>query len=184
MSNRYLVSSSGMCLPTGVNYLEFLLLRSDMPDWYELAQALKKFVNLLKYDKVYNAEWKTITQHVQEFADIDAIYKKAEALIADFNEWKSLRDKAIGQYSRWEYLRTFPEQKTKLYDLEVRIFEYHEFFDRLTSFAKGIFLVRLGNDTKNLREALESLRESLIRLPVRKIERSMPARNGGIGAQV
>ena len=66
-----------MCLPTGVDY-KFILLRSDMPDWYELARALKKFVNLLKYDEVYNAEWRVITEHVQKFADIDAIYEKAE----------------------------------------------------------------------------------------------------------
>ena len=182
MSNRYLVSSSGMCLTTGVDY-EFILLRSDMPDWNELAPALRKFVRLIREDSVYSNEWSNITMHEQkrDFASVDTIYEESEALIADFEEWSALHKVLKRAVSQDEYLKVYPQQRKKLHILEDRIFTHHRFFDHVFFFATWMFKGNEEDDTENIRADVEKLREAVELLP-RKQE--LRGRDGGYGAQV
>ena len=188
MSNLYLVSSSGMCLPTGVDY-KFILLRSSMPDWRELAPALRKFVKLIMENNVYSNEWRVVTMHAGNYhytqlkiVDIHTIHAESKALIADFEKWSAIRNYLKQQTaSQDQTLAAFPQMKAELQHYENNIFTHNLFFDRVFFCAERMFLGREQDDTQNIRPDVMKLREAVLLLPYKKEVRG---RDGGYGAQV
>ena len=148
MSNPYLVILSGMCLPTGVDY-KFILLRSDMPDWKELAPSLQKFVKLITEDKIYSNEWCVLTKYAAQnhlhynnmkYANIDTIRAESKALIADYEEWSAINNYLKRLASQDDFLAAYPQMKAKLLDYENKMFIHHKFFEYVLSFAIRMFL--------------------------------------------
>ena len=172
-----------MCLPTGVDY-KFILLRSDMPDWRELAPALRKFVKLIMENNVYHDAWRVVTidEGYKDFANIHTIHAESEALIADFEKWSAIRNYLKQQTaSQDQTLAAFPQMKADLHRYENSIFTYHRFFDHVFFFATRMFLGREQDDTENIRPDVQKLREAVMFLPEKQMLRR---RDGGYGAQV
>ena len=109
-----------------------------MPDWRELAPALRKFAKLIMENNVYSNEWRVVTMHVgyEDFAHIPPILDKSEALIADFENWSAIRNYLERAASQHEFLEAYPQVKSELRQYENSIHAHHEFFKHVFFFAE------------------------------------------------